>query len=65
MVIRGYGVCMNKTPDTIPNSNDLYKAYRAQGFTQHEANRRAIQDMINYGVASGKLQSEWADKKKK
>lgn len=61
----GYGEAMNKTPDTIPNSNDLYKAYRAQGFTQHEANRRAIQDMINYGVANGKLASEWATTKRK
>lgn len=54
---------MNKTPDTIPNSNDLYHKYRKQGFTQHEANRRAIQDMIDWGVANGKLDSEWATRK--
>lgn len=46
-----------------PNSNDLYKKYRALGHTQTEANRKAIQEIIDWGVQNGHLESAWATKK--
>lgn len=48
--------------NTRPNTADLYRQYREQGYSQQEANSRAIQDVINWGVANGHLDSKWATK---
>lgn len=52
---------MNTTPK--PDTQKLYEQYRAQGLSQKDANAKAIQDVINWGVANGHLQSKWATKK--
>lgn len=47
---------MEKEQTTKP---DNYQAYREQGFTQSEAFRMNLQDVINWGIANGHLESKW------
>lgn len=47
---------------TRPNTQALYEKYRAEGYSQKDANAKAIQDVINWGVANGHLDSKWATK---
>lgn len=51
---------MEATPK--PNTQERYEYYRSQGFSQKDANAKAIQDVINWGVANGHLDSKWAKK---
>lgn len=63
VVICGYGIGMETNPTTTkPDTQKLYAEYRAQGFNQKEANAKAIQDVINWGIANGFLQSNWGSK---
>lgn len=38
---------------------DNYRAYREQGFTESQAFRMNLQDVINWGIANGHLESKW------
>jgi hypothetical protein len=42
----------NKKPDN-------YRAYREQGFTESQAFRMNVQDVINWGIANGHIESKW------
>ena len=48
---------MTTTATTKPNN---YEMYRQQGFTQSQAFRMNTQDVIDWGVSQGVLESAWA-----
>ena len=53
-----YNLCMNK--NTTTTKPDNYAKYREQGFTQAQAFKMNTQDVIDWGVSNGHLQSVWA-----